>query len=284
MGVPAQDAVALLNGHRAREMQHRELGDALPEAASDEPPLAELVGEHLVPGLGRRLVIDGIVRAPRVQREQAVVPEDHAALARVGRADALVEGADRVDNLSVSCEIRPDGQVVLGHDVEAVVLVVDAEQVLLARGEPARPGRQPQGIEPAAHHRRLPPAGFERVRVRTEPPGADLDVVVGENDDLGARVLDAHVARAAEVRQVERHVHQSRIVPESPTERGRKRPRAVLVDDDDLEVLKAVAQDARDAVQQKRLAAARRDHDGHRRTGIERHAPSARGRSGSRSG
>ena len=78
---------------------------------------------------------------------------------------------------------------------------------------------------------------------------------------MPARPADTEVASPAEARAVEEQVSQPAIAVEAPDKLRLEGAGAVLVDDDDLELLEVVAQDARHAIQEHLGAAAGRHDD-----------------------
>jgi hypothetical protein len=112
--VPAGDAAPTVGRDGAREVHHSELRDALPEAPSNEVHSGELVGGHFVPDAGTRLVVQRVVRLSGLQREEAVLATDPAALARIAVAEPLVEGATASMTLRWTAKLAPTGKSVPG--------------------------------------------------------------------------------------------------------------------------------------------------------------------------
>jgi hypothetical protein len=108
--------------------------------------------------------------------------------------------------------------------------VVDSEEVFTAWGQPSWLPGEPEGIETAAHHGRFPAEGVEGFHITAEPAWSDLGVVVREDENEAAGVMDSEIARPTEARLVQVDIHNPRVVLEPASKLCLKGPLAVLVD------------------------------------------------------
>ena len=98
-------------------------------------------------------------------------------------------------------------------------------------------------------------------------------------------MFDAEVSCPAGVRLLQQKVHEAAFVGEPACEKLLETPMPVLIDDDDLEVLESVREDAGDTVHQHvRTGARRNDHGNHWSVRTNHHPVTGGARTDSRIG